>query len=295
MPQTDSVLCHSGCQLVFRANLSAKILLRYNPRTMSLLWLPINIGQAVLAALWSLVCAVAAIVLSKVTRSPRPGLFIAKSVWSPLLLVLGGVRLDIHGLERIDPSRPYLVVANHQSWADIPVLFAALPMPILFVAKQELESLPLLRHYFQAVGMVFINRTDRNASRHSVSQLTDRLRTGWSVFSFPEGTRSIDGRLQRFRAATFAAALEAGAPVLPVALEGPARIVPRKGFRFRPGRVGVAIGEPIPTTGMDAESRVALSSQAQQVVAAELARLRGLSDPGQVIAPPVPLRPDASA
>lgn len=262
---------------------------------MSLLWVPINVVQAVCAALWSLVCAISAILLSKVTRSPRPGLFIASRVWSPVILLIGGVRLDIHGLERVDPSRPYLVVANHQSWADIPVLFAALPMPILFVAKQELESLPLLRHYFQAVGMVFINRADRSESMRSVSQLTDRLRTGWCVFSFPEGTRSIDGRLQRFRAATFAAALQAGAPVLPVALEGPARIVPRKGFRFRPGRVGVAIGQPIATTGMDPESRVALAGQAQQVVAAELARLRGLSDPGQVIAPPAPLRPDASA
>ena len=69
-----------------------------------------------------------------------------------------------------------------------------------------------------------------------------------------------------------------------------------KASALRPGRVGVAIGEPIPTAGIDQENhRVALASQAQQVVAAELARLRGLSDPGQVIAPPAPLRPDASA
>ena len=127
-----------GCQLVFRANRSTQILLRYNPRTMSLLWLPINVGQAVLAALWSLVCAVAAIVLSKVTRSPRPGAGWPSTSGARPSWCWAGWRLDIHGLERVDPSRPYLVVANHQSWADIPVLFAALPMPILFVAKQEL-------------------------------------------------------------------------------------------------------------------------------------------------------------
>src|SRR4028119_2064959 len=78
--------------------------LRYNPATMSLLWVPINVMQALLAALWSLVCAVAAILLSKVTRSPRPGLFIAKSVWSPVLLGIGGVRAPAPRRRGVGPS-----------------------------------------------------------------------------------------------------------------------------------------------------------------------------------------------
>lgn len=251
---------------------------------MSLLWIPINVVQALFVLFWTFWCAIAAIGLSRLARSPRPGLWIAKYVWSPMLLAIWWVRIEVEGLERMDPSRPCFVVANHQSWLDIPLLFVALPNPVLFVAKQELASVPMVRACLDTLGMVFINRNDRRDSMRSVSLLTDRLRDGWSVLSFPEGTRSIDGRLKRFRIATFNAALESGVPVLPVALEGPARVVPRQGFRFRPGRVRVVITAPIATGGMSPDDRFLLAGQAQRAVAAELARLRGLSSPDEAIA-----------
>jgi 1-acyl-sn-glycerol-3-phosphate acyltransferase len=242
---------------------------------MSLLWLPINLLQVVFVTLWSLFCVLFALVLSGFGRSQRLGLWVAQSVWSPVLLASGAVRLDVRGLERIDLAQVYFVVANHQSWVDIPILLKVLPMPVLFIAKQELSSIPFLRHYIEAMGMVFVNRSDRRDSARSVAQLTDRLRAGWSVLSFPEGTRSVDGQLQRFRSGTFAAALETGVPVLPVALEGPARIVPRQGIRFRPGRVRVSIGPPIPTDGFSQDDRAELANRAQAAVGAELERGEG--------------------
>lgn len=251
---------------------------------MSLLWLPINLLQIAFVSLWSAGCITVAILASKVARSPRPGLWMARRVWAPVVLAAAGVlRLEVRGRERIDPSRTYFVAANHQSWLDIPILFAALPVPVLFVAKQELARIPFLKHYVEAMGMVFVNRADRRDSVRSVGEVSERLRAGWSVLSFPEGTRSVDGRLQRFHAATFAAALDAGVPILPIALEGAARVMPRRGIRFRPGRVGVVFGEPIPTAGLVREDRAALAARSQQAVAAELARLRGLR-PEDVVA-----------
>ncbi len=244
---------------------------------MSLLWLPVNLLQIAFVSLWSAGCITVAILASKMARSPRPGLWMARRVWAPVVLAAAGVvRLEVQGRERIDPSQAYFVVANHESFLDIPILFATLPLPVLFIAKQELARIPFLKHFVEAMGMVFVNRSDRRDSIRSVGAVAERLRAGWSVLSFPEGTRSADGRLQRFRTATFAAALDAGVPILPVALEGAARVMPRQGIRFRPGRVGVAFGEPIPTEGMAREDRAALAARAEQAVAAELARLRGL-------------------
>lgn len=242
---------------------------------MSFLWWPVNLLQVVLVSLWSAGWIIVAIVASKVARSPRPGLWLARKVWAPGTLAIGGVRLDVRGRERIDPSRACFVVANHQSWVDIPLLFASLPLPVLFVGKQELARIPFLGHYMEAMGMIFINRADRRDALRSIGKVAERLRAGWSVLSFPEGSRSRDGQVQRFHATMFAAALEAGVPVLPVTLQDTVRCVPRQGLRIRPGRIQVAIGDPISTEGLPRDERAALADRARQAVAAELDRLRG--------------------
>jgi 1-acyl-sn-glycerol-3-phosphate acyltransferase len=253
---------------------------------MSFLWFPINLLQVIFVTVWSVFCTTAGIVMAKIAGNPRPGLWVARK-WAPVVLASGWVRLQIEGRERLDPSKAYFIVSNHLSWVDIPILLASLPIPVLFIAKQELKGIPLLKHYAETMGMVFVNRSDRRDSMRSVEVVTERLRAGWSVLAFPEGTRSVDGRLLRFRGATFAAAIEAGVQVLPIALENPARIVPRKGIRFRPGLVRVAFGEPLSTAEFSRDDRVALATRAQQAVAAELARLRGLSGPEEVVAEPL--------
>lgn len=257
------------------------------------LWFPVNLIQAVFVALWSAFWIAVSLVASFVTRSRRPGLWLARRIWAPGLLAAGPVRLQVEGMERIDLSQVYFVVANHQSWVDIPILFAALPFPLLFIAKRELARIPFLRQYIDAMGMIFVDRRDRRESARTVENAADRLRQGWSILSFPEGTRSRDGRVQRFRAATFAAAVDAGAPILPVALEGPARVVARDRLRFRPGTVRIAIGAPIPTAGMSRDQRTDLAEHAQQALAGELARLRGLSRPEDVVASVAPVEMEA--
>jgi 1-acyl-sn-glycerol-3-phosphate acyltransferase len=92
------------------------------------------------------------------------------------------------------------------------------------------------------------------------------LAAGESVMSFPEGTRSRDGRLGRFRSGGFGAALEAGADVVPVAIVGAGRVLPPDGFRVRPGPIEVRVGAPIPTAGLEREGRAALARRAQAAV-----------------------------
>jgi len=239
-----------------------------------LLWFPVNVLQAVLAALWTAGWITVALAVCAVLRRPGPGLALARRVWAPGILLFGPVRLRVEGRERLDPSRSYFFAANHQSWVDIAALFVALPMPVLFLAKRELARIPFLGRFIENMGMVFVDRADRKESVRTVSQAAERLREGWSILSFPEGTRSPDSRVQRFKTATFAAALEAGVPVVPVALEGPARILPRDGFHVRPGVIHLKIGEPIPTDGRTRDDRAEIARQAQAAVEGLLADLR---------------------
>lgn len=241
---------------------------------MELLWPLINAVQAVLVFLWTAGGIIVALLVCALLRRRDPGLTLARRVWAPVLLRFGPVRLDVEGRERIDPSRAYFFAANHESWVDIPALFAALPLPVLFLAKRELARIPLIGRYMKAMGMVYVDRTDRKESVRSVGEAGARLREGWSILSFPEGTRTKDGRLQRFKTASFAAALEAGVPVVPVALEGPARILSRDGFRARSGVIKVAIGEPISTIGLNRGDRGELARQVQREVEGLLAAMR---------------------
>lgn len=244
------------------------------PILSQLFWFPVNLLQGILAALWTAFWILVALTVCAVLRRKSPGLALARRVWAPGILLFGPVRLRIEGKERLASSGPHFFVANHQSWVDIPALFVSLPMPVLFLAKRELARIPFLGKYIEAMGMVFVDRADRKGSVHTVDQATVRLREGWSILSFPEGTRSPDGRVQRFKTATFASALEAGVPVVPVALEGPARIIPRGGFRVRPGTIRVVIGEPILTAGLTRDDRAELARRAQGEVEALLADLR---------------------
>jgi 1-acyl-sn-glycerol-3-phosphate acyltransferase len=251
---------------------------------MELVWPLINTIQGVFAALWTAFWILVALGVSMAARTRRPGLFLARRVWGPGLLRAVFTRMEVTGLENLDLSRPCFFAANHQSWIDIPVLFASLPVPVLFVAKRELGRVPFLGWFLKGMGMVLVDRDDRKEAVRSVEAAAERLRQGWSLMSFPEGTRTPDGRVQRFKTASFAAAIAAGAPVVPIALEGANRILPRNSLKGRPGRVRVAIGEPIPTNGLTRDARAALARRAQERVESLLAGLRRAPIPAASVA-----------
>jgi len=224
---------------------------------------------------WSAVWITVALAVRAVTGDRRPALALARKVWSPGLIYGAGARLEIEGGENAGLDPACFFVANHQSWIDVPALFVAIPRPLLFLGKKELARVPFLGWYMGAMGMVFVERGERLQTGRSVNEAAERLRQGWSLLSFPEGGRSRDGRVQRFKGASFAAAIDAGAPVVPVAIRGAAAVLPRDGFRVRPGRIQVAIGEPIPTAGLTRADRADLALRTQREVEHLLAGLSG--------------------
>ena len=245
--------------------------MRRESRLATLAWLPLNLVQGAFTALWSALWISIALVVALVARRPEPALWLARRVWAPGLVHGALARLRVTGREQLDLGRPALFVANHQSWIDIPALFMAVPGPLRFLAKRELAGVPFLGVYIRAMGMVFIDRGNARRARASVARAASVLARGGHLVSFPEGTRSRDGRPGPFRSGGFGAALESGADLVPVALVGPAAVLPRDGFKVRPGRIEVRFGAPIPTAGLAPGARAELARRAEAAVRALLA------------------------
>jgi 1-acyl-sn-glycerol-3-phosphate acyltransferase len=234
------------------------------------LFLPWNALQAIATIAWGSFWITVALLARLLTGRRTASLWLARRVWGPGQIAIAVAGWRVRHRERLVPGRSYLLVANHQSWIDIPALFVAVPGPLHFLAKRELARVPFLGSYIEAMGMVFVDRGDRRSAVASVDRSRELLEGGAVVASFPEGTRSEPGAIRPFRSGGFGAAIDAGVDVLPVALHGTGRILPRGGFAVRPGTVIVEFGEPIPTGGLTHGDRGELARRAEAAVTAML-------------------------
>lgn len=231
-----------------------------------LVWGLVNGVQAALLFVWTAFWICIALLIRLLSRSSRVPLALARWVWAPSVLRAIASRVQIVESAPLDYRRSHLFVANHQSFVDIPVLFAALPTELRFLAKDELRRIPFVSWYISAMGMVFIDRHDSEASRESVEDMADVLKDGSSMVSFPEGTRSRSGGVQSFKTGSFVAAIKSGVPVVPVAIAGSAQALPPDGFTLRPASIRVNVGTPIPTRELGMDDRRQLADQAYQQV-----------------------------
>jgi 1-acyl-sn-glycerol-3-phosphate acyltransferase len=239
-------------------------------RARAALWGAFNGLQLAFTLLWTAALISLALAVHVVAGRRWP-LRMASRAWAPGLLWGAGARLEIEGAEQVDWSRPQVLVCNHQSVIDICALFRAVPVPLHFALKQEMRQVPFVARYAQAMGMLFIERSRRGTGmflRHARVLMAQ----GATLCIFPEGTRSSGGTLAPFKGGAFQIALDAGVPVLPVALSGSGAVLPRHGlFRVRPGTIRVRFGAPL---AIDGASREALAARAQAAVQALLDRDR---------------------
>ena len=230
-------------------------------------WRVFNALQLLFTITWTsvLICFALLLLVLCAGRRHWP-LRMASRVWAPGLLGGAGARLDLEGFDAIDFSRPYIVVANHQSMIDICALFRALPVPMRFVLKQELARVPFVGAYAQAMGMVFIDRQSARAASRCLHDAAAVFKDGQSLCAFPEGTRSRDGRVGPFKGGVFKLAIETGIPILPIAIDGSGLVLPAAGFKVRPGRIRLRVGAPIMTADLHPGDRQALARRSQQVI-----------------------------
>ncbi len=180
--------------------------------------------------------------------------------WGRWLLRGAGVKVVRHGGDDLPPAAPHVFVANHISWFDIPVTLTALP-PYGFVAKRELETVPLFGAAARAAGVIYIDRENLKAAFTAYDDAASRIRGGRSVLVFPEGTRGDRYALRPFKKGPFVLAIGAGVPIVPVVIHGTIAVSPRTGFRVSTGVVHVHLLEPISTAGLTYNDRETLAEK----------------------------------
>ena len=196
--------------------------------------------------------------------------------WSKAWLVPARVRLDIRGIDHVDPHTSYVVVANHRSNIDVMVCFVALPVPIRYLAKRELFRVPVLAQAMRAIGIVEVDRQHRRDT--SIIETVNRqaqavIERGHSLIIYPEGTRTRDGSPRPFKKGAFTMAATSGMPVLPVTIHGSRAIWPPTRPWIHAGTVTVVIDPPIATTGLGREDVEGLRSAVQNQINERLGQL----------------------
>ena len=187
--------------------------------------------------------------------------------WARTILTFSGVRVRVLHAERLAAGGGFVVASNHQSFADILVLLARLPLPVRFLAKRSIFRVPVLGWSIAAAGFVPVDRGDRARSVATVEAALDLLKAGRSLVIFPEETRTRTGELLPFKSGAALLALRSGFPLLPVGIAGTRRVLPPGTLMMAPGRVGLSIGEPIAVAGRSARDRDEVTRQARQAIA----------------------------
>jgi len=188
-------------------------------------------------------------------------------VWARILLAVSGARVRVEGLEKLHPDSGYVLVANHISYIDTPVVLAHIPLQIRFFAKKGLFRIPLLGGHLRRAGHLPVVRENPRASLKSLSEGARLVRErGISVVLFPEGGRSL-AHLREFKEGAAYLAIKAGVPAVPIGIVGTRQVLPMGSFHVRPHPVTLRIGDPISTEGLKLDSRHQLNQTLRRKVA----------------------------
>jgi 1-acyl-sn-glycerol-3-phosphate acyltransferase len=227
----------------------------------------------VLRYLWIVLCTTLwgtlALATMLVDRSGEGVVWIGRR-WIRWILWGCRIEVEVSGGENVDRSRPQIFMPNHQSALDIAAVLAAIPVSFRFVAKKEITRIPFVGWAAIGGGHIIVDRSDNAQAVARLKQAAARIRAGTNVIIFPEGTRSVSGRLRPFKSGGFHLAIQSGAPVVPVSVSGSQRLTPRRSLKVKSGRLRVVIGKPLATAGLSVDDRQALKERVREALLAGL-------------------------
>jgi 1-acyl-sn-glycerol-3-phosphate acyltransferase len=202
--------------------------------------------------------------------SPRLASRWFAGMWARSLMYLVPAKLTVYGEENLPLHPSYIVVANHLSLMDIPILYGWLDLDLKWVMKKELRKVPLIGGGCAMLGHIFIDRSNRAVALRQLEDVKRELEPGISILFFPEGSRSRDGTLKRFKNGAFVMAKDLDLPILPITLTNADTILPPDGMDLRPGSAQMIIHPPIGIAEVRDSSSEQLRDRSRAIIASRL-------------------------
>ena len=178
-----------------------------------------------------------------------------------------GIRIEASGLERIAPGTSYVFMPNHASFLDGPLVMMLIPGAARAILKKSILRIPIVGTAMRFVGFVPVDRKGAEGGKKSIARAASLMRRkGYSFLIFPEGTRTLDGRLGPFRRGGFFLALESGVPIIPVTISGTRELMPKTQWFARQGTIKAVFHEPVPMAGYSIEAMGGLMDKVRTAI-----------------------------
>ena len=187
-------------------------------------------------------------------------------LWARIVLRVCMVRVEVSGLENLDPGRSYVFCCNHFSLIDTPVLFANMPREFRVLARHNLWRIPFLGWHLNRAGHIPVRRESPRAAARNLGEAAEKLREGDSILMFPEGGRTRQPAMRKFKPGAAYIAIKAQVPIVPMGLVGTRKILPPASSHLHPGIAEVRVGKPIPTRGLSSRDANQLITEVQEKI-----------------------------
>ncbi len=217
----------------------------------------------------TIITAITTIVMSAIFGDTKWGYYPARW-WSKFTCAIALLRVEIIGEELLDQNQSYVFVANHQSVFDIFLIYGWLPNKFKWIMKKEIKKIPLVGKACEYAGHIFLDRTNKRAAARSIELAAKKLTNGVSVVIFPEGTRTHDGTIGKFRRGAFLLATDIKLPLVPITIKGAFEVLPRNTFLMHPGKITMVIHKPIATESYSHDNINELINKTHEIIKEEL-------------------------
>lgn len=193
-------------------------------------------------------------------------------IWSCVTCYLALCPVKVKGREHIKKGESYVFVANHQGAFDVFLIYGFLGVPVKWMMKKSLRNIPFVGKACESAGFIFVDNTSPLTAARSIRQAEASFQNGLSLAIFPEGSRTYDGKMIKFKKGAFQIATDLHLPIVPVTLNGPYDVLPIHGKKLSPSRLEMIIHEPIPTQDLrtNQATLTALADESEQIVASGL-------------------------
>ncbi len=205
-------------------------------------------------------------VLVAMLWNPRVASRYVAANWGKLIGLMTPMWVSVEGAENADPQRSCVVVCNHQSQYDIFLVYGWLKLDLKWVMKAELRKIPGVGIGCEKAGHIFVERNNPEQARKAVAEALSRVRDGVGILFFAEGSRSVDGKLQKFKKGAFRIAASQGLPILPVTIIGTRDIQKPRSMMIFPGKARMVIHPPIEVDGDEAQDVLALMNKTREAI-----------------------------